>query len=617
MLSLLKGPLALLVCLLGCVAVAPASADVTADGATVVVNAVPVLKLRASVGGLEPALRAQLVANAIGGADENDPVRVKKAEDGFQILIGEIPCLTVGRVDARSNKTSPEALAKAWALKIGHALSLPPIKANVTNLQIPLGATRKVVLVGSRASLATASVNGSNLVTLTRTKEGLTVKAIGVGTGTVMVEAGGVVEPINIAVRPYAAAFPQNVVAEVVGLPAAGKTVAGAIETALRTQLRGAPLSNMSYKLPTAKQLPAGEARTYVVSVKATAPEAYEVTGKVNVLVRNVPVKRQADSELWYSNNPEIVKRSQPLFSATLKRETSSRLLYHHINGSTYPLFLRVQAVNESDVPAKVVVMPGDSRPDRNPVLAGLIAADQYFRAWVAGSGEVVTIPPRSTLPISLRRLGPNETASGLCGLRLLSGPESLLIRTDSWPPFNLDRRWAGAITSSTPWREVGCPPINEFDAAPYTISEHVYPNPQKTEQVRYEVGGRYGFVRIGQSAIERQDQNSRLDGNFGVIYNIKGSVQNPTDAPTDVEVVFEASAGYSGGLFVVDGNMIRTDLLQPKGESQLIRFRVEPGATRSLNIWTIPLSGSSYPATITIRPLLNTGLSVARKLDK
>lgn len=617
MLSLLKGPLALLFCLFGCVSVASASADVTADRGVVTVNSVPVMRLRAGAGGIEPALRAQLVANAIGGADENDPVRTRKVEDGTEILIGNTRCVTVTKLDARANKTTPEALARTWALKLGHALALPPIKASVTNLQIPLGATRKVTLVGSRASLATTSLTGGNLVSVTKTKDGLSVKAIAVGTGTLTVEASGFVEPINISVRPYAASFPQNLSAEVVGAPAAGKTVAGAIETALRTQFKGAPLSSVSYKLPTAKQLPSGEARTFAISVKATAPESYEVSGKVNVVVRNLPVKRQADSELWYSNNPEIVKRSQPLFSANLKRETSSRLLYHHINGTNYPMFLRVQAVNESDVPAKVVVMPGDSRPDRNPVLAGLIAADQYFRAWVAGSGEVVTIPPRSTLPISLRRLGPEETASGLCGLRLLSGPDSLLIRTDSWPPFNLDRRWTGAIASSTPWREVGCPPINEFDAAPYSISEHVYPNPQKTEQVKYEVGGRYGFVRIGQSAIERQDQNSRLDGNFGVIYNIKGSVQNPTDAPTDVEVVFEASAGYSGGLFVVDGNLIRTDLLQPKGESQLIRFRVEPGGTRSLNIWTIPLSGSSYPATITIRPLLNTGLSVARKLNQ
>lgn len=618
MLSLLKGPLALLVCLLGCVAVAPASADVTADGGTVVVNAVPVLKLRSSVGGLEPALRAQLVANAVGLADENDPVRVKKLGEDWQIFVGEARCLTVTRVDARGYKTSAEDLAKTWALKLGHALSLPPIKASTTNLQMPLGATRKVTFVGSRASLATVSTNGgNNLVSVTRTKDGITVKAIGIGTGSVTVDAGGVIEPINVAIRPYASSFPQNIVAEVVGSPSAGKTVAGAIETALRTQLKGAPMANMSYQLPTAKQLPVGEARTYVVKVKATAPESYEVTGKVSIVVRNVPVKRQSDSELWYSNNPEVVKRAQPLFSATLKRDASSRLLYHHINGANYPMFLRVQAINQSDEPAKVVVMPGDSRPERNPVLAGLVAADQYFRGWMAGSGEVIVIPPRSTLPISLRRLGPSETASGLCSIRLLSGPESLLIRTDSWPPFNLDKRWAGAIASSTPWREVGCPPINEFDAAPYTLSEHVYPNPQKTEQVRYEVGGRYGFVRIGQRAIERQDQNSRLDGNFGVIYNIKGSVQNPTTAPTDVEVVFEASAGYSGGLFVVDGNLVRTELLQPKGESQLLRFRMEPGSTRSLNIWTIPLSGSSYPATITIRPLLNTGLSIARKSNQ
>ncbi|MGV3614246.1 MAG: hypothetical protein ACO1SV_02820 [Fimbriimonas sp.] len=616
MLSLLKGPLALL-CLLGCLAVASASPDVTSEGGTLIVNAVPVLKLRAGANGVDPTLRAQLVANAVGAANENDPVRVKKLDPDYQILVGDVPCLTVTRLDAKAYKTSPAALAKSWGQKLGHALALPPVKLSASTLQMPLGAVRKITFVGSRASVANVATNGDNVVAITRTKDGVQIKGIGVGSGSVVVEAGGYVEPINVSVKPYAAAFPQNVVAEVVGMPAAGKTVAGAIETALRTQLRGAPLVKMEYKLAPAKQLKTGAANTYVVRVKASAPDAYEATGKVNVVVRNIPVKRQPDAELWYSNNPEIVKRAQSLFSATLKNDIPARLLYHHVNEASHPLFLRVQAVNISDEPAKVLVMPGDSPPDRNPVLAGLLAADQYFRAWVAGSGEVVTIPPRSTLPISLRRLGPGETASGLCGLRLLSGPSTLLIRTDSWPPFQLDRRWAGAIASSTPWREVGCPPIGEFDAAPYTLSEHVYPNPQKQEQVRYEVGGRYGFVRIGQRAIARQDKNSRLDGNFGVIYNIKGSVENPTNLATDVEVVFEASAGYSGGLFVVDGNMVRTELLQPKAESQLLRFRIEPGASRSLNIWTIPLSGSSYPATITIRPLMNAGLSVARKLEK
>jgi hypothetical protein len=613
---LLKGPLALL-SVFGCLAISLATPDAKAEGGTVYVNAVPVLKIRAGVGGMEPALRAQLLANALSAVDDTEPVRVQKVGEDFAILVGNSPCLTVTRLDARAGKTTPQALAKAWALKLGHALALPAVKASQTVVQMPLGSTRKVTLIGSKASYASASANGDNVIAVLRTKDGVQIKAIGVGSSSVVVEAGGFVEPINVTVRPYASTFPQNLATEVVGAPAAGKAVAGAIETVLRQQLKGVPLAKLDYKLPTAKQLPTGKARTYTVRVRATAPEAYETVGNVNVVVRNIPVKRKPDTELWYSNNPEIVKRAQPLFSATLKNEEPARLLYHHVNAANYPLFLRVQAINQSDEPAKVVVMPGDSPPDRNPVLAGLLAADQYFRAWVAGSGEVVTIPPRSTLPISLRRLGPGETASGLCGLRLISGPSSLLIRTDSWPPFQLDRKWAGAIASSTPWREVGCPPINEFDSAPYTLSEHVYPNPQKVEQVKYEVGGRYGFVRIGQKAIARQDQNSRLDGNFGVIYNIKGSMENRTSAPTEVEVVFEASAGYSGGLFVVNGNLVRTSLLQPKEESQLARFRLEPGASRAVNIWTIPLSGSSYPATITIRPLLNTGMSVARRLKQ
>ena len=143
----------------------------------------------------------------------------------------------------------------------------------------------------------------------------------------------------------------------------------------------------------------------------------------VTVRVKNVPLARIADESLWYSNDPETVRAPGNLFAASVKRGEAARLLYHHMNGTVNTLFLRVQAVNESDVPAKVALTPGDGTPNKNPVTAGLDAAGRYMKGFVTGSAEIVTIPPHGSMPICLRRLAQNETGSGLCSIRLLDGP--------------------------------------------------------------------------------------------------------------------------------------------------------------------------------------------------
>jgi hypothetical protein len=278
-------------------------------------------------------------------------------------------------------------------------------------------------------------------------------------------------------------------------------------------------------------------------------------------------------------------------------------MLYHHINDSYQGLYLRVFMSNTGTVPANVVIIPGDSK-DKNPVLAGVLAADPFFRSWVYGSGEVVTIPPGGTLPIAFRRLAPQETSSGLCYLRLLGGgPSDLTVTTEAVVPYDLDEKWQAALRTPTPWREVGAP----TDLAPAYASEHtqvIYPRPFKNEEFTYSAGGNFSFFRIGHKPIARQDQGQALEGNFGVIYNIQAKAENNTDSAADIELVFETSAGYSGGIFLLDGQFIRLPLMQAKAEARLARFRLEPGATKTLNVSTIPLSGSSYPATLVLRPV-------------
>jgi hypothetical protein len=115
-------------------------------------------------------------------------------------------------------------------------------------------------------------------------------------------------------------------------------------------------------------------------------------------------------------------------------------------------------------------------------------------------------------------------------------------------------------------------------------------------------VGGKFAFVRIGQHAIPSLDDRSSLDGNFGVLYSVRTRLSNPTVESQMVELAFEASAGYSAGLFVIDGVKLVLPRILSKQELQVKRIRLAPGETRILNLLTIPLSGSSYPATLTMR---------------
>ena len=177
-------------------------------------------------------------------------------------------------------------------------------------------------------------------------------------------------------------------------------------------------------------------------------------------------------------------------------------------------------------------------------------------------------------------------------------------IRTDAWPQFPVDARWEAALFSPTPWREVGSNPVNDYDTAPYEPSQHVYPDPYRDESLDYVVGGRFAELRIGQRPIASQNAQQRLDGNFGVLYRIHVTLSNPTKNPTDVDLRFEASAGYAAGLFLVNGSFKTTSLLQPKQQASIGRFHLAPGEKRTVAITTLPLSGGSYPATLSLRPV-------------
>lgn len=578
------------------------SGPIRVDRTTVVVNEVPVLQFKTSYNGLPPELRAANFVQRLQTASGS--ITVGGSGDVRKIFRGQVLLAVLTQDDASQSGTSLESFASTGYASLRDAMNLPALKLSQDSVRIPVGENRTIKLVGAKAYLATIASTNFQIAKAIKTTDGLTITGSAIGQATLTISAGNASLPLNIEVWPYAASLPQTVYASVTGLPANEDTVQGAVEGAIRTQLKTIPGSNITFRVDGQPSINIGDNSSLDVKVHVDGPRSFPEDGIVHVNLKNLPIGKKSEGELWYCNDPETLRKPGPLFSAPLLKDKPVRLLYHHDNEAEYQLFVRIQLVNDSDTPARVLIMPGDAKPDKNPVLAGLLAADQFIRHWVNNSGEVIYIGPRSSAPISVRRLQHGETMSGICAIRLIEGPDSVLLRADAIPPFDTDARWSAAITSPAPWRFVGSSKISYYDQEQTVTSVHIYPDPYKQEKVDYQVGGRYGFVRIGQKPISNTSQDHALEGNFGVVYTIQANMVNPTNQPADVEIVFEASAGYAGALFVVNGQVKRTGPLLPKGTTQLALVHLDPGASKTLTLMTIPHSGGSYPATVTIRPV-------------
>ena len=594
--------LAIWVCL--CLPVLALAGNVRASGATVWLNEVPVVTFLTKNAGATPSARAASVVKVLSAGVPLNQLKVVAGTRDAKLVVGGQVLARATAAEAKAQRRTPLALANHWAEKIRLAHALPAIQLSANELRLPAAATRQIHVVGSAARTFALSNSDPQVVQVRRDGNQIFVKSLRKGSAMIKATAGKEQAAFQVSVLPFAAQLPQRLVAEVTGSPASATTVLGALRSTLQTKLKVVDGSMVEWGSFKGQALGQGRSTKVIVPVKVTGPNAYPREGNVEINVKNVAIPLKAETELWYCNHPENLTGTGLLFAAMLEPDEAARLLYHHLNASSIPLVVQGLLENMSDQPARVLIIPGDGEPDKDPVRTGAEAGEKFVRAYVSGSGEVVQIPPRSALPIALRRLGPGQTISGLCYLRCLSGESgALLFRAEAVAPASLDAKWMTSTQLGTPWHLAGSRPLSKYELSPVSLSEHVYPQPFKQVQADYTVGGPFTFIRIGQKPIASSNDQMALDGNFGVVYTIKSTLSNPTDKLTEVDMIFEASAGYSSAIFVLNGKVERSPMLQSKQEYKVRRLRLAPGQTMKIVTQTIPLSGSSYPATITFRP--------------
>lgn len=580
------------------------AASARASGATVLVNEVPVVTLRTTLQRKSPTARAAALAVRIRSLPAEFEVAVRPAGAYLEVRGGGAVLIRVGKAEAKAHRSDAWALADQWAERLRSALALPPLQLANDTLKMPVQRTKVVGLVGSAAHKAVLTNSDPRVVSVKRVASGIQITTLRAGEAQVTASFGQASAAIAVQALPFAAPLPQTVDASVVGAPALSGAVKNAATLAVLRRLRTEPDATVTVKAVETRSVPLGKSTTVRAVVSVTAPGAIASEGAVLVKVQNTGERMRREDELWYCNDPESVRTAGNLFAANLRADSTARMLYHHTNASRAGLVIQVVVKNLSPKAAKLVVMPGDGTPHADPVRVGAEAGQRFLESWLVGSGEVVDLPAWSAMPIAVRRLAPGETMSGLCGLRLLDGgPDMLRVRTDAAASADYDPAWLRSSGSPTPWIVTGVRTLAEAERREPVLTRHIYPEPFKTVAASYEVGGKFAFVRLGQKPLSNADESRVLDGNFGVLYTVDATLRNGTAIPAEVEVVFEASAGYSAALFAVDGRVVLTPVLGSKAEYVVRRLKLAPGSATRFILKTVPLSGSSYPATITFRP--------------
>ncbi len=494
--------------------------------------------------------------------------------------------------DAKLQSSTVQALTKQVAAVLRKLLTMPPLELAKTSVTVPVGDARRVEVSGSLLDPFTVQSNAPEIASAVPADNAREIIITGnqPGSAVVTVQCGEYSASVSVTVKKYAASPAKSLVGTVTGTPAPAELCQSAALLALMRNLNIEPGASFSYGKFKASSLRPGEKQTIKIPVRVEGANYLPFIAELPVLLTNVALPRPNASVLMYSNDPERLTKYGVLYVGRVSMDAPARLLYHHQNAMGAAAIFDIEIINNSPTDCRMHLIRATPEPRVDTVLIGYRAGIGFMRNYLANIGEVIEIPANSKVSLYSTRLANMETASGIIELALLGGgPVTVQV---------------SAKTPQTAVAFAGLPvPISGGDGN-LPVTGHLYSPPVKLIDSSYSVGGPWSFIRIGKQAIKSalEDHDRELYGNYGVIYEIRLKLNNPTSMAQTVKVLFEPSAGIASGIFWIDGQVISTTHRKPPAEVALASYKLEPNQSKSVLIKTIPLSGSNYPATILVR---------------
>lgn len=588
---------------------------VEVQDSTVLVNRAIAIRFRVANGPLSPERRAQIVADrlqsAIAQGLRAQHVRVKGNRQRASVSIGGNLLLYATRADARAVGTTPLNLAQRWASSLRHCLSIPPLSLSTSELLVPLGESRLVRvnswLEGS-AMVAPTGTPDDGVAEPAVIGDGRTVRITGraVGTEKVLVSVGEISVSLTVTVRKYAGLVSLGEPVQVTGTSLPSNFIKQVVESAINRSAQLEPGAQVQIASPIRLgSIPdVGQSTTASAIVRASGSGYIPREQEVKITVVNRPLVFNEPVLLMVSNDPERVQKAQTLFTGEIGEGQGARLLYHHMNGMVQDGLLQIELLNPADVARTVHITGAASAPMRDTVRVGYIAGELFLKALTYNIGHLVTVPPQSKIVLLAQKMRPLDTASGVLQVRVLpaegsqeGSPCVLKVAMQAFQNQPLP-----LMGTTMAWGFAPPRPLSAEERRQVANNDHIYPTSVKVLTATYVVGQRWQFIRIGEQAVQNHTQQRKLDGNYGVIYELCIELVNPTDKARDIEIAFEPSGGEAGGVFAIGGDVRGVPRIFPPNEFSVTRVRLQPKGKRTITVRTMPLAGSNYPATLMVR---------------
>ncbi len=562
------------------------AASPSADGSSVCVTGAGKVLLRLRGGADEQsAERARTVAEklnqvAMAGAGPDD-VAVKTSGKQAQIVIADRSIITIDAALAASSKSSPAALAQAWAQNLKAVFDRPYLTlAPFGELLVPVGETRLLKWGGTLGKPEAGKIADEAVATaqMVPQEKAFAVWALQPGTTELVVTAPNCNHTVTLVCKKWAAQIPPSSQLQISGGTLRRDSLLQALESLVRNVTKVEPNAQLNCGEPV--PLSGG----YQLRVEAWG-DGYLPLARLHrvELQRIAPPELTADV-LLVSNFPEKVTEPAVLLREAMAEGRSSRLLWHHVNLADYPLWMAVLLHNLEDAQVRVHFTGAQAGPTADEIFAGHVAATRFLSDLFFGTGYVLTIPARTSIELSAVKLRPSELGSGLARLAPLD-PARLMVEVVC------ERRdTAGGLFSPVPKSLYNSPNTSGFEFSG-----------ERTVDLQHTVGGGWGFYSLGKG-IDVSASGRQLPGSYGVLHRINAVVDNPTDRPAVVELVTRPRGGVARGTFWIDGKLIETPVLTNASEQVIYRAVVDAKSQYKLQVATTPQSGSHYPMLLTLR---------------
>lgn len=511
----------------------------------------------------------------------------------YAIVWAGLPICTVDALQAKANAVPASALAMRWLKNIRAAVKDGFLCVDPDSLVIGLGTTHTIRVRGIATGPIDVEAEGSGIST-SLSGAAIAIKGTAIGRYKLRVTREGVTLAVPIAVKESAGYIPERVNQSVTGVPAVRDILDTALLMALHNAVVSKPGATVSFT-PTSEMPsvlnPGAEARVNV-DVRIEGRDYFTVSRVLDVILKNEPVVVQPPALLMVSNRPEKILGEGVLFRARLRRDQPTRLLYSHVNGLGSTQYMWVNLYNPSDKPIRVLVVAADGGPAPEELYVGHRCNTRFLELLSRNQGIILTLPPTRTCSLGHYRLPARELVSGLAHLQLLSGDE-LVVTVEASP----ERERVGHIEN------VFEAPFNPFRIHPKGI--FAAPNVQINEKF---IVGSTGSTEIpfGKAPwLIDPTSGEPNTGNYGVMYEVRLDLQNPTPQSQKVSLFFQPVNGVAIGSFLVEGKLMETNCLKPPARALISTVELGPQQNRSIRIVTLPQAGSHYPARIVIQSTL------------